>query len=108
MRFSLVLALMVLAALPTQAADARSREERQSRDAQRAEQREQQEPERSPDRDPGREHGREHRNDGSAAAAREAQQRNGGGRVLSVEPDGGGYRVKVLKDGEVRTHRVED
>ncbi|HUR40106.1 MAG TPA: hypothetical protein VM240_02960 [Verrucomicrobiae bacterium] len=103
MRFFPVLALMVSVALLPRAADARSREERQSGDARRVEQREQQDSQRSPDRD----HGREHRNDGSAAAAREAQQRNGGGRVLSVEPDGGGYRVKVLKDGEVRTHRVE-
>lgn len=35
-------------------------------------------------------------------AARRAQAGNGGGRVLSVEPAGGGYRVKLLKDGEVR------
>lgn len=42
-----------------------------------------------------------------AAAAREALARNGGGRVLSVEPEGSGYRVKVLKNGEVRTHHVE-
>lgn len=41
-----------------------------------------------------------------AAAAREAQARNGGGRVLSVEAEDGGYRVKVLKNGEVRTHHV--
>ena len=41
-------------------------------------------------------------------AARRAQRRNGGGRVLSVDPEGSGYRVKVLKDGEVRTHHVDD
>lgn len=35
-------------------------------------------------------------------AAREAQQRNGGGRVLSVDEAGGGWRVKLLKDGDVR------
>lgn len=35
-------------------------------------------------------------------AAREAQQRNGGGRVLSVDEAGGGWRVKLLKDGNVR------
>lgn len=34
--------------------------------------------------------------------AREAQRQNGGGRVLSVEPVPGGYRVKLLKDGDVR------
>ena len=45
--------------------------------------------------------------DRSAEAARRAQAANGGGRVLSVEPDGKGYRVKVLKDGEVRTHHVD-
>lgn len=55
--------------------------------------------------------GREDREDSPrrgdpAAAAREAQARNGGGRVLSVEPEGDGYRVKVLKNGEVRTHHV--
>jgi hypothetical protein len=44
----------------------------------------------------------------AAEAGRRAQQRNGGGRVLSVEPEGSGYRVKVLKEGEVRTHHVED
>lgn len=35
-------------------------------------------------------------------AARRAQQQNGGGRVLSVEPASAGWRVKLLKDGEVR------
>ena len=35
-------------------------------------------------------------------AAREAQQRNGGGRVLSVDEAGSGWRVKLLKDGNVR------
>jgi hypothetical protein len=45
--------------------------------------------------------------DRSAEAGRRAQAANGGGRVLSVEPEGNGYRVKVLKDGEVRTHHVE-
>ena len=47
------------------------------------------------------------RDERSAQAARQAQAANGGGRVLSVEPEGTGYRVKVLKDGEVRTHHVE-
>ena len=43
-----------------------------------------------------------------AEAARKALMRNGGGRVLSVESLGGsGYRVKVLKDGEVRVHLIE-
>jgi hypothetical protein len=35
-------------------------------------------------------------------AARIAQQRNGGGRVLAVERGDSGYRVKLLKNGDVR------
>ena len=38
-------------------------------------------------------------------AAREIQRRHGG-RVLAVQPDGSGYRVKMLKDGEVRIYQV--
>lgn len=38
-------------------------------------------------------------------AAREIQRRHGG-RVLAVQPDGAGYRVKMLKDGEVRIYQV--
>lgn len=34
-------------------------------------------------------------------AARRAQSLNGGGRVLAVEPSEDGYRVKLLKNGEV-------
>jgi len=40
-------------------------------------------------------------------AARRAQRENGGGRVLSVEPSGDGYRVKLLRDGEVRIVHVQ-
>ena len=40
-------------------------------------------------------------------AARRAQEMNGGGRVLAVEPAGNGYRVKLLKDGEVRVVYVQ-
>lgn len=40
-------------------------------------------------------------------AARRAQNQNGGGRVLSVEPSGNGYRVKLLRDGEVRVVYVQ-
>lgn len=37
-------------------------------------------------------------------AAQRAQQMNGGGRVLAVDPsEGGGYKVRMLKDGEVRS-----
>lgn len=35
-------------------------------------------------------------------AARRAQAINGGGRVLAVVPTAGGYRVKLIKRGEVR------
>jgi hypothetical protein len=35
-------------------------------------------------------------------AALQAQRRYGG-RVLAVRPEGQGYRVKLLKDGEVRS-----
>lgn len=37
-----------------------------------------------------------------ADAAREAQRRYGGGKVLSVDAAGGGYRVKLVRDGDVR------
>lgn len=40
-------------------------------------------------------------------AARRAQRENGGGRVLSVEQSGDGYRVKLLRDGEVRVVHVQ-
>lgn len=38
----------------------------------------------------------------AAEAARTAQQRYGGGKVLSVEPEGDGYRVKLVRNGDVR------
>jgi hypothetical protein len=38
-----------------------------------------------------------------AEAARAAQMQNGGGRVLDVEPAGDGWRVRLVKEGEVRT-----
>jgi hypothetical protein len=88
----MVLAL-VSAGLLAQPADARDRERR-------GERQEQAQPE------PAREERRERRGERAAAAAK-AQRQNGGGRVLSVEPEGQGYRVKVLKDGEVRTHHVD-
>lgn len=34
-------------------------------------------------------------------AAERAQKNNGGGRVLAVDPTGGGYRVKLLQRGDV-------
>lgn len=93
MRFLLVVIVLLSACLLSGHADALSL----SRDRQNQGQNQQ---ERRPDE-------RELRADRSAEAARRAQQRNGGGRVLSVDPEGNGYRVKVLKDGEVRTHHVE-
>ena len=41
-------------------------------------------------------------------AARQAQSINGGGRVLSVDEARGGWRVKLLKDGNVRFVFVPD
>lgn len=41
-------------------------------------------------------------------AARRAQEMNNGGRVLSVEPAGGGWRVKLIKNGDVRIVFVPD
>lgn len=41
-------------------------------------------------------------------AARQAQDLNGGGRVLSVEEARGGWRVKLLKEGNVRIVFVPD
>lgn len=47
-----------------------------------------------------------HHHDGALSAseaAKIAQKQDGGGRVLSVEHVDGGYRVKLLKKGEVRS-----
>lgn len=89
----LVLCAVLSAGLLSGPADARPRgQDREQRQEQRQDR---------PDAPRGR-HG-----DRSGDAARQAQQRNGGGRVLSVDPENGGYRVKVLKDGEVRTHHVD-
>lgn len=41
-------------------------------------------------------------------AARQAQQQYGGGRVLSVDSMGDGYRVKLLRDGDVRVVFIGD
>lgn len=102
-RTALLFCVVVSAGLLSGPADARERHKRQHEDQDRKEQQQQQQETLRPDGLRAGRHG-----DGSAAAARAAQQRNGGGRVLSVDPDGSGYRVKVLKDGEVRTHHVED
>lgn len=45
---------------------------------------------------------------GPGEAARQAQAQNGGGRVLGVQQIGGGWQVKLLKDGEVRSVFVQD
>ncbi|MGQ0620161.1 MAG: hypothetical protein ACT4QA_09615 [Panacagrimonas sp.] len=43
-----------------------------------------------------------------AQAAREAQSRYGGGRVLSVDAAEGGYRVKLERHGDVRVVFIPD
>ena len=111
MRFLLILCALASAGLMSGPADARLpdlsvRKERAERRVERREERRDEER-----RDDRREEQHQHytpRRDRSAEAAQRAQQRNGGGRVLSVEPENAGYRVKVLKDGEVRVHHVED
>ena len=96
MRYLLVALILASAGLMSGPADARSRD----RDKQEQKQAQQERREERQD------HGRELR-DRQAEAGRRAQLRNGGGRVLSVEPEGAGHRVKVLKDGEVRVLHVE-
>ena len=106
-RAALLLCALVSAGLLSGPADARLRDHRKhSRQEQRQEQ-QQDDDNGGPLRPDGLRPGGEHRRGDPGAAARRAQQRNGGGRVLSVEPEGDGYRVKVLKDGEVRVHHVE-
>ena len=96
MRSALLVCILVSAGLMSGPADARSRD----RDKQQAQTQQ--------ERQERREERRDRLRDRQAEAARRAQLRNGGGRVLSVEPDGRGHRVKVLKDGEVRVLHVED
>ena len=93
MRYLLLVCILASAGLMSGPADARSRD----RDKQEQQERQQR-----------REERRDRVNDRQAEAARRAQLRNGGGRVLSVEPDGHGHRVKVLKDGEVRVLHIEE
>ena len=95
LRALLLLCAMLSAGLPYGSADARARDRDRDPSAE------------NDDRESARETRRERR-DGSADAARRAQMRNGGGRVLAVEPVGNGYRVKVLKDGVVRVYYIED
>lgn len=97
-RSMLLVCAVTLAGLLGQPASARDREHQRDRDQDDRPKREQREP-------------REHRQrDGHRSspemAARLAQQQNGGGRVLSVDRDGDGYRVKLLKDGEVRSYFI--
>lgn len=91
MRTLLIVCALLSAGLLSGPADARSRERKPQQQEQQQQPRE----------------NRVQRRDDSAEAARRAQAQNGGGRVLSVEPEGSGYRVKVLKDGEVRVHHVD-
>lgn len=94
LRAALLLGAALSAGLLSWPADARSRA-LYSSDAQES----------RDDRDYDREE--RQRREGAADAARRAQMRNGGGRVLSVEPLGDNYRVKVLKDGVVRVYVIE-
>lgn len=103
MRSAWWICALASAGLLLQPADAFARDRKVERDQRQEQHRERQDTLR-PD---GLRDDRGHRGDRSAEAARRAQQQNGGGRVLSVDPEGASYRVKVLKDGEVRTHRVE-
>lgn len=81
------------------------REERQDRREDRQHRRE----DRRDDRREARDERREQRRRGDAqAAARTAQRMNGGGRVLSVSPEGDGYQVRLLKDGEVRSYLITE
>ncbi|MGQ0587662.1 MAG: hypothetical protein ACT4PK_10755 [Gammaproteobacteria bacterium] len=120
MRWLLLVCALVSAGLVSGPADARSRDqqkqapenrdEREERRDERQNRREERKRDERQDREELRDGWRDHRRDNqgrTAEAARRAQRLNGGGRVLSVEPDGRGYRVKVLKDGEVRVHHIE-
>lgn len=106
MRLALIACILASAGLLSGPADARSRE--RDKDQQEQSQQKQEKQEKKQER---KEQWRDQRREARARdadAARRAQQRNGGGRVLSVEPEGAGHRVKVLKDGEVRILHVED
>lgn len=96
---SLVIALGLLAVSQPAAADRRD-DDRGSRRGLRLD---------TPFIEPGRDSRDNDRRGGLTAneAARRAQAENGGGRVLSVDRRGDGYRVKLLRDGEVRVVQVE-
>ena len=44
----------------------------------------------------------------ASQAAQEAQRRYGGGKVLSVDSTGEGFRVKLLRNGDVRVVFIGD
>jgi hypothetical protein len=48
-----------------------------------------------------RQHGARNNRMSPGEAAKIAQKRHGGGRVLAVEPADNGYRVKLLQHGDV-------
>lgn len=98
LRAVVLLCAALSAGLLSGPADARSRE----RDGARQEQ------EQQDDRRKGRHDDWPDRREAAKEAGRLAQARNGGGRVLSVEPVAAGHRVKVIKDGVVRVYVVED
>lgn len=113
--------MLVLGGLGLQPAQARDRDDdRRERREQRAERRQQDAPQRDERRgqwqqqDEGRGQWQEPRVERRdfrmepGEAARRAQQRNGGGRVLGVNPANEGYEVRLLKQGEVRTLMVPE
>ena len=90
MRLRLRLLLILVLASPVAQADPLDRWERKQERRERLEQRLMQNPPQAGRLSPGE-------------AARLAQHRNGGGRVLDVVPAGDGWQVKLIKSGEVRT-----
>jgi hypothetical protein len=98
LRAVLMLCVVLSAGLVSGPADARMRDRDREGDAQQSRERERRDDD-----------WKRNRPDSAADAARLATMRNGGGRVLSVEPLGGGsHRVKVIKDGVVRIYVVDD
>jgi hypothetical protein len=104
LRAVLLLCAMLSAGLPSGPADARDRD----RDRRAADEQQQEDGKKEDRREEREERGWLDRRESAKQAGRLAQMRNGGGTVLSVEPIGGGHRVKVMKDGVVRVYVVED
>ena len=106
LRTVLLLCAVMSAGLLSGPADARTRDRNRADDPQQGQQESREDRDSRERRD---DDWKRSRRDSAADAARLATLRNGGGRVLSVEPVGGGnHRVKVIKDGVVRVYVVED